>query len=154
MKLAIPSHSEPLQWGKIRKVANQAKLAIPSHSEPLCWEKIGKVANQAKLAILSHSEPLRWEKIGKVVNQVKLAIQSHYEPLWWEKIGKVATQTKSNLSGGGVGGGVHHPEPQCHVDPKFQLNLKNRDFLFSAFHKLQMYVCNEGGGGRLVKCTC
>ena len=44
------------------------KLAILSHSEPLWWEKIGKVANQAKLAIPSHSEPLQWEKIGKVVN--------------------------------------------------------------------------------------
>ena len=41
------------------------KLAIPSHSEPLWWEKIGKVANQAKLAILSHSEPFRWEKLEK-----------------------------------------------------------------------------------------
>ena len=38
---------------------NWAKLAIPSHSEPLQWEKIGKVANQVKLAILSHSEPLQ-----------------------------------------------------------------------------------------------
>ena len=47
---------------------NWVKLAIPSHSEPLWWEKIGKVANQAKLAILSHSEPLWWEKIGKVAN--------------------------------------------------------------------------------------
>ena len=45
---------------------NQAKLAIPSHSEPLWWEKIGKVANQAKLAILSHSELLRWENIEKL----------------------------------------------------------------------------------------
>ena len=44
------------------------------------------------------------------------------------------------------GGEVHHPEPQCHVDPKFQLNLKNRGFLFSVFHKLEMYVCDEGGG--------
>ena len=35
--LAIPSHSEPLQWEKIRKVANQANLAVPSHSEPLWW---------------------------------------------------------------------------------------------------------------------
>ena len=53
-----------------------------------------------------HYETLQWEKIGKVVNWVKLAIPSHYEPL----LG---------------GGGVHQPEPQCHVDPKFQLNLKN-----------------------------
>ena len=53
MKLAIPSHSEPLQWENIRKVANQAKLAIPSHSEPLQWEKIGKVA---KLGKIGHSE--------------------------------------------------------------------------------------------------
>ena len=30
------------------KVANWAKLAVPSHSEPLQWEKIGKVANWAK----------------------------------------------------------------------------------------------------------
>ena len=45
------------------------------------------------------------------------------------------------------GGGVHHPEPQCHVDPKFQLDLTNRGFLFSVFHKLEMYVCNEGGDG-------
>ena len=79
------------------------------------------------------------------MNQAKLAILSHSEPLWWEKIGKVATQTKSNLSGWGWG--VHHPEPQCHVDPKFQLNLKNRGFLFSVFHKLEMYVCNEDEGG-------
>ena len=129
--MAILSHSEPLQWGKIGKVANQAKLAIPSHSEPLWWEKIRKVANRARLAIRSHYEPLRWGKIGKVVNRVKLAILSHSEPLWWEKIGKVATQTKSNFSRGGV----HQPEAQCHVDPKFQLNLKNRCFLFNVFHK-------------------
>ena len=45
MKLAILSHSDPLWWEKIGKVANQAKLAIPSHSDPLWWEKIGKVAN-------------------------------------------------------------------------------------------------------------
>ena len=57
------------------------------------------------------------------MNQVKLAILSHSEPLWWEKIGKVATQTKSNFFV--VGALVHQPEPQCHVDPKFQLNLKN-----------------------------
>ena len=41
------------------------KIGILSHSEPLWWEKIGKVANGAKLAIPSHSEPLQWEKIGK-----------------------------------------------------------------------------------------
>ena len=35
------------------KVANQVKLAIPSHFQPLWWEKIGKVVNQVKLA---HSE--------------------------------------------------------------------------------------------------
>ena len=133
VKLAIPSHSEPLSWKKIGKVANRAKLAIPSHSEPLRWGKIGKVANWAKLAILSHSKPLWWENIGKVANWAKLAILSHSEPLWWENIGKVATQTKSNFSSGG--GGVHQPEAQCHVDPKFQLNLKNRCFLFSVFHK-------------------
>ena len=44
------------------------KLAIPSHSELLQWEKIGKVANWAKLAILSESESLQWEKIRKVAN--------------------------------------------------------------------------------------
>ena len=38
---------------KIGKVANEVKLAIPSHSEPLWWEKIGKVANQVKIG---HSE--------------------------------------------------------------------------------------------------
>ena len=104
-----------------------------------------------KLAIPSHSEPLQWEKIGKVAIQVKLAILSHSEPLQWEKIGKIATQTKSDFSGGG---GVHQPKQQCHVDPNFQLNLKKRGFLFSVFHKLEMYVCNDWGGGRLVKCTC
>ena len=35
---------------------NWANLAVPSHSELLQWEKIGKVTNWAKLAILSHSE--------------------------------------------------------------------------------------------------
>ena len=44
------------------------KLAVPRHSESLEWEKIGKVANWLKLAIPSHSESLQWEKIGKVVN--------------------------------------------------------------------------------------
>ena len=32
-----------LQWEKIGKVENQAKLAIPSHSEPLQWEKLEKL---------------------------------------------------------------------------------------------------------------
>ena len=68
-KLGKIGYSEP-------KVANQVKLAIPSHSEQLQWEKIGKVANRAKLAIPSHSEPLQWEKIGKVANWAKLAILS------------------------------------------------------------------------------
>ena len=31
-KLAVLSHSEPLQW---EKIANWVNLAIPSHSEPL-----------------------------------------------------------------------------------------------------------------------
>ena len=105
---------------------NRVKLAILSHSEPLQWEKIGKVANQPKLAILSHSEPLRWEKIGKVAYQAKLAIPGHSEPLWWEKIGKVATQTKSNFSGGGV----HQPEQQCHDDPKIPTEFEKERFSF------------------------
>ena len=93
-------------------------------------------------------------KYWKVANQAKSVIPSHCEPLRWEKIGKVATRTISNFSGGR--GGVHQPEQQCHVDPKFQLNLNRRGFLFSVFHKLEMYVWNVGGGegGRLVKCTC
>ena len=75
---------------------------------------------------------------------MKLAIPSHSEPLQWEKNGKVVKRTKSNFSGVW---GVHQPELQCHVDPKFQLNLKKRGFLFSVLHNLEMYVCNEGGGG-------
>ena len=51
---------------------NQVKLAIPSHSEPLWWEKIGKVLNLAKLAVPSDSEPLWWGKIGKVLNWAKI----------------------------------------------------------------------------------
>ena len=82
-ELAVPSHSEPLWWEKIGKVANQVKLAVPSYPEPHWWEKIGKVVNQAKLAILSHSEALQWDKIGKVANQVKLVIPSHSEALQW-----------------------------------------------------------------------
>ena len=57
------SLSEPLQWKKIGKVADQAKLAIPRHSEPLLWEKIGKVAKQMKLAIPSHFSGKRLEKL-------------------------------------------------------------------------------------------
>ena len=53
------------------KVANQAKLAVLSHSEPLQWEKIGKVANRTKWP--SHSERLRWEKIGKFATWTKLS---------------------------------------------------------------------------------
>ena len=44
--------------GKDWKSCKLGEIAVPSHSEPLQWEKIGKVVNQAKLAILSHSEPL------------------------------------------------------------------------------------------------
>ena len=72
-KFLILSHSEPLQWIKIGKVANQMKLLI------LSLEKIGKDVNWAKLAVLSHSEPLQWEKIGKVVNAL-----SHSGPLQLE----------------------------------------------------------------------
>ena len=45
---------------------NGVKLAIPSHSESLQWEKIGKVVNWVKLAIPSLSEPLRWERVEKL----------------------------------------------------------------------------------------
>ena len=60
---------------------NQVKLAALSHSEPLQWEKIGKVANRTKLAVQSHFEPVWWEKIGKVVNWAKLAAPNHSKPL-------------------------------------------------------------------------
>ena len=93
---------------------------------------MGKYWKSCELGKIGHCEPLWWGKIRKVVNWAKLAILSHSEPLRWEKIGKVVTWTKLNFSGGG---GVHQPEAQCHVDPKFQLNLKNRCFLSSVFHK-------------------
>ena len=54
VELAVLSKSEPLQWEKIGKVANQVKLAVPSQSELLWLEKIGKVANLVKLDILSN----------------------------------------------------------------------------------------------------
>ena len=56
----------PCRIGCSSQIANRAKLAVPSHSEPLQWEKIGKVANQAKLAVPSHSEPLQWERLEKL----------------------------------------------------------------------------------------
>ena len=59
---------------------NQVKLAIPSHSKPLLWEKIGKVANQMKLAV---PEPLQWEKIGKVATQTK----SNFPYIVWGRWG-------------------------------------------------------------------
>ena len=43
MKLAVPSHSEPLRWEKIGKVANQMKLAVPNHSEPLGGKRLEKL---------------------------------------------------------------------------------------------------------------
>ena len=49
LKLAVLSHSEPLRWEKIGKIANQAKLAIPSHSEPLWWERIWKSCESGKI---------------------------------------------------------------------------------------------------------
>ena len=54
----------------------QAKVAILSHSVPLQCEKIEKVAKWVKLVSLSHSAPHQWEKIGKVVKQVKLGEMS------------------------------------------------------------------------------
>ena len=125
--------------GKIGKVANQLKLAIPSHSDPLWWEKIGKVANQAKLAIPSHSEPLQWEKIGKVANLVKLASQSHYEPLWWERLEKLKLRQNPTCL---WGGGLHHPEPQCHVDPKFPAEFEKQRFSFQCIAQTRD-VCME-----------
>ena len=65
-KIGHSSHSKPLQWEKIEKVANQLESAILSHSEPLWWEKSGKVVSQMKLDVLSHSEPLRLEKLEKL----------------------------------------------------------------------------------------
>ena len=50
----------------------QAKLAILSHSVPLQCKKIEKVAKWVKLISQSHYAPHQWEKIGKVVKQVKL----------------------------------------------------------------------------------
>ena len=88
---------------KIGKVANWVKLAVLSHSEPLQWEKIERVVNQAKLAIPSHSELLWWEKIGKVGNQAKLAVPSHSEPLWWEKNQNVTLTLNPTFSLGGGG---------------------------------------------------
>ena len=49
--------------GKDWKSCNLAKLAVPSHSEVLQWEKIGKVANWVKLAILSYFDGKRLEKL-------------------------------------------------------------------------------------------
>ena len=52
--------------GKDKKVVNWAKLAILSHSEPLQWKKIGNVANLVKLpfqVILSYFGGKRSEKL-------------------------------------------------------------------------------------------
>ena len=51
---------------------NWLKLAVPSHSEPLWREKIGKVVNWVKLDVPSHFEPLQWKRIGKIVNSYKI----------------------------------------------------------------------------------
>ena len=72
-------------------------------------------------------------------------IQSHFGAKGLEKL--QITQNPTFLGVGGGGGGIHQPEPQGHVDQKFQLNLRNGGFLFSVFHKLEMYVCSELGGG-------
>ena len=48
-------HSEPLWWEKIGKVANQVKLAIASHSEPLQWGKDWKSCESGEIG---HSKPL------------------------------------------------------------------------------------------------
>ena len=150
VKLAVLSHYEPLLWEKIGKVANWAKLAVPSHSEPLQWEKIGKVVNQAKLAIPSHSDPLWWEKIWKIANWAELVKCTCWPQLFsiafifisilgggtsartimspWHDI-----QLYHSWGGGGtlevtltcfnfsMLGGVHQPEPKCHIDLRFQL---------------------------------
>ena len=65
-----------------RKVANWAKLAIPSHSEPIRWEKIGKVANWDKIghseSILSHFSGKRLEKLQIGQNWPFRVILSHF----------------------------------------------------------------------------
>ena len=42
------------------------ELAVPSHSETLQWEKIGKVLNWVKLAVLSLSELFQLERLEKL----------------------------------------------------------------------------------------
>ena len=56
-------HSELLWWGKIGKVVNQAKLAVPSHSEPLQWEKLENGQNWLFQVILSCFDGKRLEKL-------------------------------------------------------------------------------------------
>ena len=65
---------------------NQVKLATLSHSGPLQWEKIGKVANRVKLAIPSHSEPLgkRLEKLQIGQNWPFRVILSHFGGKYWK----------------------------------------------------------------------
>ena len=55
VKLAIPSHSEPLRRKKIGKVANWVKLVIPAsvNSEPLL---VGKDWKSCKLGEIGHSK--------------------------------------------------------------------------------------------------
>ena len=132
------SHSEPLRWEKIGKVANWAKWPF----QVILSNFGGKRLENCKSGEIVHSEPLQWEKIGKVVNRAKLATPESLSATLVGKDWKSCNSDKIQLF---WGGGVHQPEPQCHVHPKLQLNLKNRGFLFSVFHKLEVYVCNEGG---------
>ena len=153
-KLAIASHSEPLQWKRLESLQvrwNWPFWVILSHFGGKRLEKLqigqnwpfqvilrhfgGKDWKSCKLGKIGHSESFWATSVGKDWKSYKSGEIGHSESFWATlvgKFGKVATRTKSNFS---RGRGLHQPETQCHVDPKFQLNLKNRCFLFSVFHK-------------------
>ena len=124
------------------------------HFESSWANSVGKDWKNCKSVEIGHSKSFWATSVGKDWKSCELGKIGHSKSLWATMVGKVWKSCNSDKIQLFWGGGVHHQEQQCHVDPKFQVNLKNRGFLFSVFHKLQMYVCNEGEGGRLVKCTC
>ena len=69
---------------------------------------------------------------------------SFFEDFFFQSCGGGgSTSANSNLTSDKIfpdsgGGGVHNQEPKCHVDPKFQLKLKIRGFLFTVFGKLEI----------------
>ena len=134
MKLVILSHSAPLQWkniGKVAKWLTQISLWIKNNFLIL-GEYITK--NQKCYVDLKSSFSISWrvhhpekvaKKVAKWLTQISFWTKNIFQS--WGEVhhpkSKCHIELKSNFSIPGGIVGVHHPEPKCHVDLKSNFSI-------------------------------